>query len=85
MIGYTDAEGILAIILRMRGGVEPVHNDFETLIPLAFDLERGSEKSKQIAQKIKEFYYGEQQPSMETLETFVKVSRNKLIYSEVYR
>lgn len=73
LVGYTDAEGILSILLAMKSGVDPVHKDFEILIPLAFNLEKGGAKSKQVAQKIKEFYYGDKEPSKETLEAFVKV------------
>lgn len=74
LIGYTDAEGILSMILAARKGSQPIHKDFELLVPIAFGLQRGSEKSKQIAQQIKEFYYGDKEPSMETLDIFIKVN-----------
>lgn len=73
LTGYTDAEGILSVILSARKGVEPIHRDFELMVPVAFGLKRGSEKSKQIAQQIKDFYYGDKEPSLETLDIFIKV------------
>lgn len=73
LIGYNNAEGILSTVLAIKAGAAPIHSDFERFVPLAFGLERGSEKSKQVAQRIKEFYYGSQQPSLETLEAFIKV------------
>lgn len=74
LTGYTDAEGILSVIIAARKGDEPIHKDFEEFVPLAFGLEKGSEKSKQIAQRIKQFYYGDKIPSQETLDAFILVS-----------
>lgn len=73
LIGYTDAEGILSIVLGARHNRDPVHNDFEKLIPHHFNLTRGNEESKQVAAKIREFYYGDKEPSLDILDAYVKV------------
>lgn len=74
LVGYADAEGVLSTILERRTGGEPIHKNFEQLVPRDFNLERGSEKSKKIAQEIKEYYYGDKNPSLETLDIYVKVN-----------
>lgn len=74
LIGYNDAEGILSVTFTAATGNKPIHKDFEDLVVAKFDLDRGSEKSKRVARKIKDFYYGNKEPSLDTLETFVQVS-----------
>lgn len=79
LIGYTDAEGILSAIYAARGGVEPIHKSFEGFVPSLFGLEKDSNISKQIADKIKKFYYGNKEPSMETLDSYIEVILRKLV------
>lgn len=74
LIGYCDAEGMLGIFLGATGQI-PIHNDFENFVPHSFQLERGSNESKRIAQKIKDFYYKGKEPSLETLANYIEVSR----------
>jgi hypothetical protein len=49
-------------------------SDFEVLIPANLKLERNTHKSKEVAQKIKSFYFGDQPVSQETLCQYVAVS-----------
>jgi hypothetical protein len=49
-------------------------SDFEILIPQNLKLERNSSKSKEVAQKIKNFYFGNQPVSQEALCQYVDVS-----------
>lgn len=49
-------------------------NDFEILMPANLKLERNTPKSKEVAQKIKSFYFGDQPVSQETLCQYVDVS-----------
>lgn len=76
LIGYNDREGIMALF----SGSVP--KNFEDYVPHSFSLEKGSEKSKLIAQKIKEFYYEDQEPSSETLSKFLEVS-NGIMLKEI--
>lgn len=73
LIGYCDCEGMMALFFGSKDG-PPVHKNFENYVPHIFDLERGSEKSKIIAQKIKEFYYKDKEPSTDTLANFLEVN-----------
>lgn len=65
----------------------PIRKSFENYVPHNFGLEKGSEESKLVAQKIKEFYYGDQEPSWETLAKFIEVSKTNTIscVSEYFR
>jgi hypothetical protein len=49
-------------------------SDFEILIPQNLKLERNSPKSKEVAQKIKNFYFGDQPVSQEALSQYIAVS-----------
>ncbi|XP_044265430.1 juvenile hormone esterase-like [Tribolium madens] len=58
IFGFTTREGMLIEqMIKPRKPTMP--RDFEAAIPYTLEDERGSETSKQIAKKIKDFYYGE--------------------------
>ncbi|XP_064211368.1 uncharacterized protein LOC655784 [Tribolium castaneum] len=68
IFGFTTREGMLIEqMIKPRKPTMP--RDFEAAIPYTLEVERGSENSKQIAQKIKDFYYGEP-GSEDKLENF---------------
>lgn len=74
IIGYCNAEGILGYFWQPQVGREPIHRNFENLLPFTFKLKEGSEESKRLAQKLKEFYYQDKEPSAETGDSYVEVS-----------
>lgn len=80
LIGYCNAEGMLGIFMEERKGEMPIHKDFEKFVPHDFGLERGSEESKRIAQKIKDFYYKDKEPSPKTLANYIEVSEAITIF-----
>jgi carboxylesterase type B len=57
VFGYTTREGML-FELWPKPNKPEMPEDFETLIPFMLEVERGSDSSKNIANKIKQFYYG---------------------------
>jgi carboxylesterase type B len=72
VFGYTTREGMLfEIWIKPRKPTMP--KDFETLIPFMLEVERGSDASKNIANKIKQFYYGTP-GSEDQLDNFYLVS-----------
>lgn len=83
IIGCCDGEGMLGLFLGGRVGRQPVHKDFENFVPFTFELERGSEESKRIAQNIKEFYYKDKEPSLETLTSYIEVNGSSKDYKKV--
>jgi hypothetical protein len=49
-------------------------SDFELLVPTNLGVEKNTPKSKEVAQKIKSFYFGDKPVSQETLFLYVDVS-----------
>lgn len=79
LTGYTDKEGmLLELISRWTGRLEVI-SDFEEAIPYTINLERGSNESKKIARLIKEFYFGDETPSMENFDKYLDVSKRRLV------
>ncbi|KAK7873002.1 hypothetical protein R5R35_000302 [Gryllus longicercus] len=68
LAGVTSDEGILELsgIIKQPRLVEIIANDFERLVPK--DLCEPLEKSQEIAEQIKDFYFDEKSVSMETLQ-----------------
>lgn len=73
LIGYNNREGMMSEFITRSLGQQPIHDDFEKSIPLDMNLETGSAAARAAAQKIREFYYGEEEPSLETIENYVSV------------
>lgn len=75
MVGYASKEGLLAAVMS-----DPDKNpnfykvNFDNMVPHMLNLERGSEEFQSVARKMKEFYFGNDEPSEQTLE------RNLLVY-----
>lgn len=72
IFGYCKDEGILTENY-LKKKKPPIHDDFEGLVTYRLGVKRGSEASKKIAQKIKEFYYRGEEPSIEAVQTFYDV------------
>lgn len=60
MLGYTSNEAVLLESME-RFGLAFVIQDYEECVPLDLKLEKGSEASKRVANKIKKFYIGDGQ------------------------
>ncbi|KAF2898717.1 hypothetical protein ILUMI_07462 [Ignelater luminosus] len=66
IIGYTSREGIYyAIYTRDKYGTVKVSNNLKPNIPHTLKFQVGSELCKAIAAKMKDFYYGEEEPENE--------------------
>lgn len=76
MTGFTSLEGIFALMLyKLNTQAFPKSvADFERLLPEDMHLIPGSNKSARIAMQVKEFYYGNERPSMRNIEQTFKVS-----------
>lgn len=79
MIGYTDREMILYEIFAARENTCRYTEDFEKQIPYTLNLRYGTEKSKELAERIKKFYFKNEEPSIETLDYDYIV--NKYLYN----
>ncbi|XP_017784019.1 PREDICTED: putative inactive carboxylesterase 4 [Nicrophorus vespilloides] len=58
IFGYTSSEGLMFTLFK-----EPMITDFETIVPYTLKFPRGSSMSKVVAEKIKQFYFGDDEPS----------------------
>jgi carboxylesterase type B len=82
MIGYTTREGMLAEILQKRNPLN-AWKDFESAVPNFLALERGSDMSKLIAQRIKEFYYGDEEPFTNNKDKYYLLETDNLFLREM--
>lgn len=75
MIGFTTREGILGeIIMRDRQGEFKVTTNFEESIPHFLNIPKHSETHKKTAKRIKNFYYGEEEPTLDNVDRYYVVS-----------
>lgn len=73
MVGYTNREGMLSEVMQKQPPFYPLNN-FELAVPWFLKLEKGSPISKSIARQIKEFYFGDTDPTSEhSKDSFYKV------------
>ncbi|RZC37636.1 COesterase and/or Abhydrolase 3 domain containing protein, partial [Asbolus verrucosus] len=75
IIGFTNREGMLSEILQKSKPFKPMTN-FELAVPSFLKLQPGSDISKYVAQQIKEFYYGNKEPSVEDKDTFYQCDKS---------
>lgn len=74
LMGYCKDEGIFSEVVLKRVGKEPIHEDFEVFIHHRLGLKKGSNISKSIAEKIKEFYYPKLKPQFDSIQAFYEVN-----------
>lgn len=81
-MGYTSREGMLALILdKLTAFAEqPKEFDLESNVPYNLNYPKGSPMSKVITNRIKEFYYGNQEPSQDNEYLTLLVSNNVIYY-----
>lgn len=74
LIGYTSREGMFSeISQRLETGAFKIFTDFEAKVPAYFNIPKGSDLSKRIAQKIKEFYFDNCNPSVDNIDSIYQV------------
>lgn len=76
LTGYNSNEGIMALFYYKLnpGSIPQTAADFEIFLPEDMYITKGSKKSLNLAQKIKEFYFGNSTPSMENIQKMFNVS-----------
>lgn len=70
LMGYNSLEAIYYEITQ-GGNLEA---DFASQVPAELNLEEGSEEFEEVARRMKEFYYGDEEPTKENIGNFVTVS-----------
>ncbi|KAK5645314.1 hypothetical protein RI129_006614 [Pyrocoelia pectoralis] len=81
IVGYTSREGYF---VRYKYKKKQIDGDFEEEIPFSLNVEKGSEKSKNIAMKIKQFFYGDQEPSTENSNAFYLLQTDNMFVRSIY-
>ncbi|XP_063223073.1 uncharacterized protein LOC134531309 [Bacillus rossius redtenbacheri] len=64
---------------------QAINNDLERVVPVDLGLTKGSQKSKEVAQKVKSFYFGNQAISYETREKWINLQTDLLIALGIVR
>ncbi|RZC36374.1 COesterase and/or Abhydrolase 3 domain containing protein, partial [Asbolus verrucosus] len=81
IFGYNTREGIL-LEMMIRPRMPQMPQNFEKLIPFFLEIESGSKMSQEVANKIKQFYYG-QQGSEQNIENFYQLHTDNYFVREI--
>ncbi|KAF5273123.1 hypothetical protein FQA39_LY07613 [Lamprigera yunnana] len=86
IMGYTSREGMLAEAVSQNVKINGhVVKDFEGFIPYELNIERGSMQSKNIASKIKTFYYGSSESTEDNKNQYYQLEGDSgLVWPTVY-
>ncbi|CAG2065738.1 unnamed protein product, partial [Timema podura] len=63
---------------------EPIANDIERLVPLELGLTKGSQQSQEVANKIKQFYFGDQAISVSSKDQYINLITDELIVCGIH-
>ncbi|XP_044743766.1 esterase B1-like [Chrysoperla carnea] len=87
LTGYNSNEGIMALFYYKLnpGSIPQTAADFELFLPEDMYITKGTEKSLRLAQKIKEFYFGNSTPSMENIQKMFNVHTDVAFAYPVYK
>lgn len=79
MIGGTSDEGLVIYkSLKSQPDILKKSDLFQMVLPSDLVTDRNDEKAQVIGQKLKEYYYGCEEPSFENSSGFLKV--NSIVY-----
>jgi carboxylesterase type B len=85
IMGYTSKEGMFFEAARKLLPGAKITSDFETEIPLDLCIEKGSEKSKETADKLQKFYFGEDKPSEKNLDNLYLLKTDTQFLHGIHR
>ncbi|KAI4462857.1 carboxylesterase [Holotrichia oblita] len=84
--GFNDQEGLLYEITSIQMmGQSMLIEDFTEFIPEDLEIVRGSEEEELLSQRIKEFYYGDKEPSRDDILPAVDLYSDFLFIFPTYR
>ncbi|XP_063223074.1 esterase E4-like [Bacillus rossius redtenbacheri] len=84
--GVTKREGASFVTEKMMSQAsywQGINNDLEQVVPVALGLAKGSQKSKEVAQKVKSFYFGNKAISYENRELWISLQTDLLFVTGV--
>lgn len=71
LLGYLSREGMLIELVTPKD--RQLVTDFQEAIPFNLRIPKGTVLSLETAEKIKQYYYGDKQPSLDEIDTLYKV------------
>lgn len=74
IMGYNSLEGLFYEVIRKTRSEAGLPKNLECEIPYELKLPKGSQKSRELADKIKKFYYGNEEITEDNIINRYKVS-----------
>lgn len=75
MMGYNSKEGIVTIIDAVKNKkLDEIDNDLARLIPKSVNLAPDDERCKQLANRMRDFYFNGKKVSLDTVEELVDLN-----------
>ncbi|XP_063223075.1 fatty acyl-CoA hydrolase precursor, medium chain-like [Bacillus rossius redtenbacheri] len=84
--GVTKRESASFVTEKMMSQAsywQDINNDLEQVVPVTLGLAKGSQKSKEVAQKVKSFYFGNKTISYENRELWISLQTDLLFVTGV--
>ncbi|KAJ8881675.1 hypothetical protein PR048_018161 [Dryococelus australis] len=84
--GVTKREGASFVTANMMSQTsywQGINNDLEQVVPVDLGLTKGSQKSKEVAQKVKNFYFGTNSISYDNREQWIALQTDLLFVTGV--
>ncbi|KAI4468814.1 carboxylesterase [Holotrichia oblita] len=82
LLGYLSREGMLIDVIVPKD--RQLITDFEEAIPFNLGIPKGTPLSLKTAEKIKQFYYSDKQPSLDDKDTLYKLQTDNFFFREIY-
>lgn len=86
LVGINDLEGLLMEMTYLQAtGQSMLIEDFTEFIPEDLEITPGSEEERALSQRIKEFYYGDTEPSRDDIMPAIDLFSDFLFGFPTYR
>ncbi|XP_058838420.1 esterase B1-like [Topomyia yanbarensis] len=86
IIGGNSEEGLFCLSgIKENPSIMSNLKNFEYLVPLDLDLVRTSQQCKELGMRLKKFYYGDSEPSLENRDGYLTLMTDKLFWHGVHR
>ncbi|KAK5645312.1 hypothetical protein RI129_006612 [Pyrocoelia pectoralis] len=81
MIGFTSREGYFA---KQKYNISQIGGDFEDEILFSLNVNKDTDLSKEVARKIKNFFYGDEEPSSRNTTPFYLLQSDNMFLRPLY-
>ncbi|KAK9875483.1 hypothetical protein WA026_007874 [Henosepilachna vigintioctopunctata] len=84
LMGYNSREG-MCFLVTYKSYSEEMLTDMELNVPFHLGMEKGSVSSREVAEKIFRFYFGDQDPVLADVDNFYKLLSDNFFIRDLYR